>query len=118
MTRKATAVFAAFALTALPGCLVTSHQATSYSGNRVEPGAERAVLLNRTTVHEAIATLGEPSDRVTGDNGEETLTWRWTRTHSSDGSVFLVFGGSRSSTESHALHITFRDGVAVRKWRS
>lgn len=117
MTRTVLALAAASALLALPGCLVTSSSATAYSGNRVEPAAEAGVTLHRTSPEETIAMLGEPTARTVNDDGEEVLTWRWTRKSASSGRVFLLFGGSSNTTQDHALHIAFKDGVAVRKWR-
>lgn len=121
MPNRATAalagsVLAAAALLALPGCLVTSSSASKYSGNRVDPNADRGVTLHQTTPAETVAMLGEPTGRVT-EGDEEVLTWRWTHKSASSGSVFLIFGGSSSTTQEHALSIAFRDGVAVRKWR-
>lgn len=117
MHRTLLAFAAASALLALPGCLVTSSSATAYSGNRVEPAAEAGVTLHRTTVDQTVAMLGEPTSRTGGDDGEEILTWEWTRKSASSGRVFLLFGGSSKTTQDHALHIAFKDGVAVRKWR-
>ncbi len=111
------AALAASTLTALPGCLVTSNSSSSYSGNRVEPGDERQVLLRQTTTDEAVDNLGEPTTRWTNDRGEEVLTWTWTKRSQSSGSVFLIFGGSSDTTHEHSLNIAFRDGVAARKWR-
>lgn len=112
----AAAALAASTLLAMPGCLVTSSSASKYSGNRVEPNADRAVTLHQTTPAETIAMLGEPTGRVT-EADEEVLTWRWTHESASSGSVFLILGKSSSTTQDHALSIAFRDGVAVRKWR-
>lgn len=108
---------AAATLAALPGCLVTSSSSSSFSGNRVDPGAESQVVLFQTTPDQAATILGEPTTRVTNDAGEEVLTWRWTRQAASSGSVFLIFGGSSNTTSEHALNIAFRDSVAVRRWR-
>lgn len=117
MPRRTTAaLLAAGTLLALPGCLVTSSNSAAYSGNRVEPNADRAVTLHETTPAETVAMLGEPTTRVT-ENDEEVLTWRWTARRESSGSVFLIFGGSSETTHDHALSIAFREGVAVRKWR-
>jgi hypothetical protein len=119
MPTRSTAVLAGSALAILvtmPGCLVTSSSESAYSGNRVEPNADRAVTLHETSSAETIAMLGEPTDRVT-EGDEEVLSWRWTARRASSGSVFLIFGGSSETTQDHALSIAFRDGVAVRKWR-
>lgn len=107
---------AALCLLALPGCLITSNNATSYTGNRVEPGADAGIQLHHTTPEEAVAILGVPTSRVAGDDGE-TLTWRWTRSKSSEGRVFLIFGGASHTTQDHGFHIAFENGVATRKWR-
>lgn len=115
--RIAAAASAALILAALPGCLVTSDSSSSFSGNRVDPGAESRVVLFQTTPDEAVTMLGEPTARATNDTGEEVLTWRWTRQSSSSGSVFLIFSGSSDTTQQHTLNIAFRDGVAVRRWR-
>lgn len=112
------ATLAGAALLTLPGCLVTSSSASSYSGNRVEPGAESAIVLHRTTPDEAVATLGEPSAHAVTEDGLETMTWRWTKRESSRGSVFLIFGGSSKSTRDYNLTVRFRNGVAINKSRN
>ncbi len=120
MPRSRPAVTLALALTTLavlPGCLVTSRNSSSFSGNRVDPGEESQVVLFQTSPDQAAAILGEPTTRAHNDAGEEVLTWRWTRQAESSGSVFLIFGGSSSTTQEHALNIAFREGVAVRRWR-
>lgn len=98
------------------GCLVTSTNSSSYSGDRIEPGSDREVVLGQTTPDQAIAILGEPTTRV-GEGINETLTWRWTERTQSSGAVFLIFGGSSDSTHKKALHIAFENGVAVKRWR-
>jgi len=118
MRRTLTAAIAAATLLALPGCLVTSSTSSSYSGNRVEPGADSSIVLLRTTPDEAVATLGEPSDRGINSEGLETMTWRWTKRESSRGSVFLIFGGSNRTTQDYSLTVNFRNGVAIHKSRN
>ena len=112
------AALAASTLAASTGCLVTSNNSSSYSGNRVEPGDERLVTLHKTTPDQAAEILGEPTTRSMNDKGEEVLTWTWTKRSQSSGSVFLIFGGSSGTTDEHSRHLAFRDGVAVRKWRN
>lgn len=114
--RAALILSAATTMTLLPGCLVTSAKSDTYTGNRVQPGAERQVVLRESTPDDAVELLGEPSERETDADGREVLTWRWTRHAKSAGAVFLVFGGSSETTETRALHIAFRDGVAERRW--
>lgn len=111
-------LLAAAALLTLPGCLVTSSNASSYSGNRVEPGADASIVLLRTTPDEAVAALGEPSTRSVRDDGDESMTWRWTKRESSRGSVFLIFGGSNRTTQDYSLTVNFRNGVAINKSRN
>lgn len=120
MRRTTPAALAALTLAALamPGCLVTSNSSSSYSGDRVEPGSERQVVLHKSSPDDAVAILGEPTTRSTLDDGEQVLTWTWTHHTKSSGSVFLVFGGSSDTTHERSLHIGFRDGLAVRKWRN
>ncbi|MEM9372913.1 MAG: hypothetical protein AAGA55_04645 [Planctomycetota bacterium] len=115
-TKLAAFSLAAVTLVSATGCLVTSSSSSRYSGERVTPGADRAIVLGESTPDQAIAALGDPSSRV-GEPGDETLTWRWTERTKSSGSVFLVFGGSSDSTHERALHIAFEDGVATRRWR-
>lgn len=103
-------------LAGMTGCLVTSSNSSSFTGDRVSPGADRGIVLGQSTPDQAIATLGEPTNRV-GDPANETLTWRWTERSQSSGSVFLIFGGSSNSTHERALHVAFEDGIAARRWR-
>jgi len=112
---------AAFALLAVSlatttGCLVTSSSSSRYSGDRVEPGTDRDIVLGQSSPDQAIAILGEPTSR-SGEDNKETFSWRWTERTKSRGSVFLIFGGSSESTHERALHVAFEDGVATRRWR-
>ena len=98
------------------GCLVTSTSSSRFSGERVEPGADRSIVIGQSSPTDAIAVLGEPTSRVAEGN-RETLTWRWTERTQSSGSVFLVFGGSSDTTHAKSLHIAFEDGIASKRWR-
>lgn len=118
MHRTTLLAAAAAALLTLPGCLIVSDRDTDISGAYVDNAAASKVVLHKTSPDQAIEYLGEPTERVTNDRGEDVLTWRWTKRTEDEGALFLVFAGETTKTETQSLSIAFRDGVAVRKSRN
>tara|TARA_R110000782_G_scaffold24264_8_gene62818 strand:+ start:1591 stop:1950 length:360 start_codon:yes stop_codon:yes gene_type:complete len=108
---------AAAALLTLPGCLVVSGKETTLSGAYAAPQDVAQVRIGTTTIDEAVAILGEPSERTADDAGNETLHYHWTKESADGGAVFLIFAGGSNTTVEQSLHIAFKDGVAARKWR-
>lgn len=100
------------------GCLVTSNNRTSYSGAYVSPEEVRAITLGTATPEVVETALGPPTRRKTNDDGSELWTWTYTESKSGEGTVLLLFAGSSERTEEQSVHVLFRDGVAVKKWRS
>ncbi len=108
---------AAASLIVLPGCLVTSSKEQSYTGAYVSPSDARHVVTGRSTTAEVEERLGTPSSIIANDDGTETWTWDWTKRRKKSGSVFLIAAGSKDETTESSLHVQFKDGVAIRKWR-
>ncbi len=104
-------------LIALPGCLVTSSKEQSYTGAYVSPSDARHVVTGRSTMDQVEQRLGTPSSTLANDDGTETWTWDWTKRRKKSGSVFLIASGSKDETTESSLHVQFKDGVAIRKWR-
>ena len=99
------------------GCLVSQRSSTKIDGAYVQPSDLSKVRLNRSTDDDVLNLLGEPSDRITNDDGTETWSWHWTRRESGSGHVFLVFSGTNEKEVDESAHVTFEYGVAIEKWR-
>jgi outer membrane protein assembly factor BamE (lipoprotein component of BamABCDE complex) len=120
MIRPRTAVISAALLLApmtMSGCLISSSRANKIDGAYVQPGAVSRVHLNETNTTETEEIMGQPSYRTPNDDGTETWTWQWTETKGESGAVLLVFAGNSKKTVSESVHVKFRDGVAIKKWR-
>jgi outer membrane protein assembly factor BamE (lipoprotein component of BamABCDE complex) len=120
MHRTRTAALAAAAVLVpmtMTGCLISSSRANKIEGAYVQPGAVSRVQLNETTTTETEEIMGQPSFRKANDDGTETWTWHWTETKGESGAVLLIFAGNSKKTVSESVHVKFKDGVAIKKWR-
>ncbi|MEX0875969.1 MAG: hypothetical protein WD114_00795 [Phycisphaerales bacterium] len=124
LARRKPATIHALAITALlalplaiPGCLISSNKSTRIDGAYVHPGTVTQIRLHQTTAAETEEIMGAPSFKNTHDDGAETWTWNWTESKDSSGSLFLVFGGSSEKTVTESVHVQFKNGVVVKKWR-
>lgn len=121
MLRRTMLTLASAALIACPlamsGCLVSRSKEVSYSGAPIEYGELSRVRINQSTTTDVENLLGPPTTTATNGDGTETWTWRWRKTTEGEGRVFLLFAGEKSMSEDKAVHIKFRDGIAVNKWR-
>lgn len=120
MIRIRTAALATVALLApltMQGCLVSSSKQQSISGAYVQPGTVSKVQLNKSTMAEVEDLMGQPSVTKANDDGTETWTWNWSKTTDDSGAVFLIFAGNSEKTVHESVHMKFKDGVVVKKWR-
>jgi len=97
----------------LPGCLISSHSDTHASGRALSTQDVRSVETGKTTGQELLKSFGDPTERV--DRPDGTATWKWcqTQTRHSTGAVFLVFGGSSSSSSTACTVVDLKDGVVA-----
>ncbi len=116
-----TAVVLASAFVTLPltltGCLAGRHTSTSIHGAYVQPSDLSRVKKHRSTTDDVLQMLGEPTERITNDDGTETWTWNWTRKEEGSGHLFLIFNGSSKTEVDESVHVTFEYGVVKDKWR-
>lgn len=121
MPRRTLLTLTSVALLAMPvamtGCLVSRSKEVSYSGSPIEYGELSRVRINQSTTGDVENLIGPPTATATNSDGTETWTWRWRKTTEGEGRVFLLFAGEKSKSEDEAVHIKFRDGVAINKWR-
>jgi outer membrane protein assembly factor BamE (lipoprotein component of BamABCDE complex) len=100
----------------LPGCLVGSSSQTDYSGRylseetiaEIHPGASKDFVLQ---------LCGEPTARITADDGAELWKWEYRQQTTSSGGVFLLVGTSKSSKSEGAVWVKFDGDQVVRVWR-
>ncbi|MCA9275236.1 MAG: hypothetical protein KDA29_04345 [Phycisphaerales bacterium] len=120
MITARTAVLSTVALLApltMSGCLISSSNQQSVSGAYVQPGTVSKVQLHESTMAEVEELMGQPSASKVNDDGTETWTWNWSKTTDGSGTVFLIFSGSSEKTVHESVHVKFKDGVVVKKWR-
>ncbi len=101
----------------MSGCLISSSRSSHIEGAYVHPSAVSQIELHESTKADVEQILGQPSYKKTADDTSETWTWNWTQSEGSSGSVLLIFGGSSEKTITESVHVQFKDGVAVKKWR-
>lgn len=101
------------------GCsIVSSDNHVSYTGNYVASDAMNNIRIGDSTPAYTEAILGEPTSKTDLDDGTSIWRWDYTESRSSDGSVLLIFNGESSSSKQKSAYVQFKDGVAVKKWRS
>lgn len=109
---------AALALT-LPACsIISSENHVSYTGNYVPSDSLSQIRLGESTPEYTSAILGEPTSKSDLEDGTSIWRWDYTVRKSGEGSLLLVFDGESSSEKRQSTFVQFRDGVAVKKWRS
>ncbi|MGJ8637227.1 MAG: hypothetical protein ACSHX5_10315 [Phycisphaerales bacterium] len=101
----------------LGGCLVSQNKSTRISGAYVQPSELSRVKTFSSTQDDVLNILSEPSSRKAHDDGTETWSWNWSRSEKGSGSLFLIFAGSSDKQIDESAHITFDQGVAIKKWR-
>lgn len=102
----------------VPGCLIHSDDHESFSGRYVSENSLRNIEPGSTRRDFVLATLGEPTARTPLDAGGEIWRWDYTRSKSSEGSVFLLFHGDSDSTTQHHVYVSFKtDGTVDKVWR-
>ena len=104
-------------LAALPGCLVSSTNHDSVSGNYVPENTFDRIKPGETKSSWVKATLGEPSTRESVDGGNEVWKYSYTEVHEGSGAIFLIFGGSDRTEKQRNAYVEFKDGVVTNKWR-
>ncbi|MBL4591853.1 MAG: hypothetical protein JKY96_07830 [Phycisphaerales bacterium] len=121
MNRQLSLAVSAAAITIIPltmsGCLIYSAKSSKTTGAYAAPIAVSQIVINQSTQTEVEEILGQPSSTTANDDGTETWTWNWTDTKGEGSRVFLLFAGNSKETIDQSVHIKFRDGVAIKKWR-
>ena len=116
--RIAIAALAAAAC-ALPACsVISSENHVSYTGNYVPSDSLGQIRLGESTPEYTEAILGEPTSKSDLEDGTSIWRWDYTVRKSGEGNLLFVFDGESSSEKKHSTYVQFKDGVAVKKWRS
>ena len=102
----------------VPGCLVSSTNKDSVSGNYVPQNTFDRIQAGETTSGWVKATLGEPSSKDKIENGNEVWKYSYTEVHEGSGAIFLIFGGTDKKELQRSAYVEFKDGVVKSKWRS
>jgi hypothetical protein len=103
------------------GCLVTGGSKVEESGMRVTASTLDQVETGVTTDAWLRAALGEPTSRETiSPEGAtpvvELWRYRYTRTETERGTVFLIFSGRSHEQSSTTTWFELTDGVVTRFW--
>lgn len=100
------------------GCLITSKNSSYEHGVKVGPHMRSQISPGETTQEWVLATLGEPTSRrlVEEEPRVEVFGYEYSKTNTSRGSVFLIFGGSTNRTTSSKTYVELTDGVVSRYW--
>ncbi len=113
---------AAVALTlvaaALPGCLISSENHVSYTGDYVPSDKLGQITIGESTPAFTTAILGEPTSKTDLEDGTSIWRWDYVERRSGEGAVLLVFAGENSSEVARSTYVQFENGVASKKWQS
>jgi len=103
----------------LGGCLVMSTNEVDESGTRISESTLANIDHGKTTGEWLLATLGEPTARTPVADRPDVEVWRYdhARTEQSAGAVFLIFGGSSSTTQRSRAFFELENGVVMRSWQ-
>ena len=102
----------------LNGCLVSSTNHQSVSGNYVPENTFDRIKPGETTSSWVKATLGEPSTKEKVDDSNEVWKYSYTEVKEGSGAIFLIFGGSDKKERQRSAYVEFKDGIVKSKWRS
>jgi len=101
----------------LPSCLIGTRSHSERTGtyvsaetlSKVQPGANQDLVRD---------LLGNPSSRVTLDDGGQVWKWSYkTETNGKD-TVFLLIGSRHSNTEEGSAYVEFdTEGQVLKSWR-
>jgi outer membrane protein assembly factor BamE (lipoprotein component of BamABCDE complex) len=101
----------------LTGCLVSSQNKRTTSGNYISSAAFSEIKEGTTTGEWVKATLGDPTSSSKLADGSEIWKWSYTETRDGQGTVFLLFSGSDQTVTKSNAFVEIKDGVVTRKWR-
>src|SRR5687768_9029881 len=104
-------VLCAVSLSVLPGCLISSHSNTSYSGHDISPKTLAQIEPGTTKQDFVVATLGTPTTKTTLDDGSEVWKYEYRKRTSSSGSVFLLLNTGNQTEKEGAVYVILRDGM-------
>jgi outer membrane protein assembly factor BamE (lipoprotein component of BamABCDE complex) len=99
------------------GCLVGGSSTVKRDGSYVSDSTLNTIKAGETTQAWVLATLGEPSKKTEIEPGHELWKYEYKEKTSSDGYVFLVFGGSDSKETAGKVFVELKDGVVTKSWR-
>lgn len=123
-------VLSLFFLLPLQSCLFGSSTQTTQEGRRVSDETLKRVVPG-SSADFVRGLLGEPTDIVKDEEkrpgkkeGETIIVkkgeiWRYSysKSTSSSGGVFLIFGSSRKSQEKGTVYVEFKADQVVKTWR-
>lgn len=101
----------------LTGCLASHHTSSSIAGAYVQPSDLSRVRKHASTKDDVLQILGEPTKRMTNDDGTDTWTWQWTRKEQDSGHLIFIFNSSSSKEIDESAHVLFEYDVVKDKWR-
>ncbi len=115
--RLASFAILAALLIAAPGCLFGGHSDVRREGTYVAASTMDQIKPGKTTKSWVRAVVGEPTERIHIDAGQELWKYAYTETKDSSGYVFLIFSGSDSKKTENNVFIEFEGDVVRKTWR-
>lgn len=100
------------------GCLVMGSASQKRTGKYVSETTMEKISPGETTAGWVLATLGEPDQRSTLEDGSEVWRWNYTERRASNSTVFLLFAGSDEKEANGSVFVELRDGIVINKWRA
>ncbi len=101
----------------MTGCLASHHTSSSIDGAYVQPSDLSRVRKHASTKADVMQILGEPTKKMSNDDGTETWSWLWTRKEKGSGHLIFIFNTSSSKEVDESAHVLFEYDVVKDKWR-
>lgn len=98
------------------GCLIQSTSSSSFAGNRVTKQSLTRLEKGESTEEFVLATVGAADEQQELSDGSILWKYTWTEKRQSSGAVFLLFGGSSSTSRDGKAFIRFDDGIVQDFW--
>jgi len=100
----------------LVGCIATNSSNTNISGKAVPDDVFEQIQPGKTKDF-VVGLMGEPSKKITEDNGSEVWRWNCIETKITERTFIILFVAVDRTNTTQTTAVEFKDGVVTKVWR-
>jgi outer membrane protein assembly factor BamE (lipoprotein component of BamABCDE complex) len=109
-------VTASLLVLGLAGCIATNSSNTNIAGKAVSADVFDQIQPGKTKDF-VVGLLGEPSKKITEDNGSEVWRWNCIETKITERTFIILFVAVDRTNTTQTTAVEFKDGVVTKAWR-